>query len=302
MVDVSELIKAISTLLWPIFAFCALFCFKKEIAEMIVRIKKGKLLGQEFEMSESLNQLRVSAVTLSAGVASIANPAKFVSITEEDVEDIAILKSQLAITTIIQEAERSPKAALRLLASELEKEAIQIIAVIGKLEGRKHVTITKAVADLDSYYGGLPEYVSSSLLHFWNIRNKLIHGENADDSSILSAIDSGIIILKALQSLPKETNWVHNPGVEIYSDSECKNPIPNIKGLILKTVSPSGTKTKYQIFPTTINSYIKGKRVGSEWNFQNVWNSAWYIDPETNEVRQAWISSAEFTGRHLDEL
>ncbi|HCG5526981.1 TPA: hypothetical protein NJ013_004389 [Vibrio parahaemolyticus] len=54
MNEISELLKAIAALLWPIFAFVTLFVFKDQIAEAIGRLRKGKLLGQELELSDSL--------------------------------------------------------------------------------------------------------------------------------------------------------------------------------------------------------------------------------------------------------
>jgi len=42
--------------------------------------------------------------------------------------------------------------------------------------------------------------------------------------------------------------------------------------------------------------------VSWEWNMNNVWEAAWYRDPDTNEVKPAWSSSAEFIGRDLNNL
>ena len=61
MKEVSALLQAISSLLWPIFAFVTLFLFKKQIGDAIGRFKKGKLLGQEFELNDSIKNLHHSA-------------------------------------------------------------------------------------------------------------------------------------------------------------------------------------------------------------------------------------------------
>jgi vacuolar-type H+-ATPase subunit I/STV1 len=192
MSEISELIKAIASLLWPIVAFVALFMFKAQIADIVSRLKRGKVLGQELELSDSLEQLHKSASELSNEVASI--PSEVVEDTEQPTEEIQ--SSDETIKNIIHEASKSPKTSLILLATEIEKEARQTLASVGKLKGRRSISISQAISELDSHYG-LPRHVSSSLRLFWDTRNKIIHGGEADDRSILSAIDSGVTILKA---------------------------------------------------------------------------------------------------------
>lgn len=297
MAELSKLIEAIAALLWPLAALTALLLFKSQIADLLSRIKKGKLLGQEVELSESLEQLQKSASELSNEVASIP------SVQSESPEEAAeeSRSSEEIITNIVHEASRSPKTAIILLASEIEKEARQTLASVGKLQGRRNIPISQAISELDSHYG-LPKHVSSSLRLFWDIRNKIIHGGEADERNTLSAIDSGVTILKAIQALPRETNWVHHPGVEVYSDPECKNIIKGTKGVILKSASSSGARIFYRIFPTTKTYFKKGHRVTWEWSVENTWSDAWYRDIETNEIKLAWNSSAEFVGRDLGEI
>lgn len=295
MSEISELLKALASLLWPIFAFVVLFLFRSQLAEAIGRFKKGKLLGQEVELNDSLVSLQRSASQLSEEVSAIPS-------SEVESSDSNELKDdESSVKTIIHEAARSPKAALILLAAEIEKEAKQTLASIGKLKGRKSVNLRQAIDELDSHYG-LPRHISSSLRLFWETRNKIIHGGETDERNILSAIDSGVSILKSLQALPRETNWVYHPGVPIYSDPECTVPIKNGKGVMLKSASSSGAKIFYRIFPTTRTHFEKGRKVAWEWSNDNTWSDAWYRDPESNEIKPAWGSSMEFIGRHLDEV
>ncbi len=292
----AEMINAIAALLWPIFSLITVVLFKKEISYLIGRIKKGTFLGQEIELTESLQELKQSASLLSEEVAALPSHQKNQD-QEREIEE----SEENTIKNIIQKASRSPKAALLLLATEIEKEARQTMACIGLLNGRKSISLVQAINELDEHYG-LPRHVSSSLKLFWETRSRIIHGGHEDEGNIFSAIDSGASILQSLQSLPRESNWVYHPGVEIFSDSECKVKIDNAKGIILKSQSPSGAKTFYRIFPTTRKNYIKGNKVSWEWSFKNRWSSAWYKDPDSGEVKPAWSSSAEFTGRHLDEV
>jgi hypothetical protein len=299
MREFSELLKAIASLLWPILGFVVLIIFRVEIARAIARIKKGKFFGQEFELSDELVKLQQAATDASEEVASL--PRTEIEQTMAETEKDTSSFYDDSIRSIIKEAGRSPKTALILLASELEKEARHTLASIGKLKPDRKLTFSQIVEELDSHYG-LPKYVTSSLRLFWDTRNRIIHGGETEDRNIISAIDSGITILRAIQSLPRETNWVHHEGVPIYTDPKCEHLIPNVKGVILRTESSSGTIVSYRIFPSTKTHFKKGKRVAWEWSFEKIWPDAWYRDPETNQVKKAWRSSAEFIGRNLDEV
>ncbi|MEF9481091.1 hypothetical protein OWR21_02415 [Ralstonia sp. 1B3] len=290
----AALLQAIAAILWPVFAFTALFVFRAQIADLAKRLKKGKLLGQEIELSDSLDKLTLAVESAQSEVASLPNAV----IPEKTLGEQAV--QQDIVRRIIDEAGRSPKAALIMLASELEKVARQTLAITGHLNGRRFVPMREAIEQLHKAYG-LPTHVPSSLKHFWEIRNRLIHGGEGNDEDILRAIDSGISILKALQALPSEINVVHDPGVTVYLDAGATTPIEGVKGVILETHSPGGVSKSFRIFPTR-NIFIKGKEVSWEWNMGLVISNSWYKDPVSGEIRKAWESAAEFVGRHLDEI
>ena len=145
--------------------------------------------------------------------------------------------------------------------------------------------------------------MSSSLNLFWDTRNKIIHGRETEEGDVLSAIDSGVTILRSLQALPRELNIVYKSGVPIYSDPECQIEITDATGIILENRSASGAQTSYSIFPTTRTHFEVGRRVAWEWNMNRIWQDAWYRDPlDPGTIEQAWHSSAEFIGRHLDDI
>lgn len=294
MKEFATLIEAIAALLWPILVFVALFTFKKQIVHLIGRIKKGKLLGQEIELSESLAQLDKSALAVAKQVVSL--PAKESGPPKSDA------KEKDSVKDVLHEAARSPKAALILLASEIEREARHILASVGHLRGRRHVPFSQALGELDKQFGGLAGHVSGSIKHFGEARSKLVHGGEATTDDILRAIDSGVIILNALRAIPLELNVVYHPGVDIFEDHLCKNMLPNVKGVILETETPGGTRKFFRIFPTTHKHFRKGQRVAWEWNDQLVWGPAWYKDPDSGEIKNAWSSSMEFVGSNLNEV
>ncbi|HRH16974.1 MAG TPA: hypothetical protein PLS22_05925 [Aquabacterium sp.] len=293
MNDIAALISAIASLLWPLFAFAVLALYRKQLGDLIARFRKGKLLGQEFELDESLNKLEQSATAVAEEVAAL--PA---SVTNDGPIDPTDDPSG----AILREASRSPKAALLLLASELERQARQLLASVGHLKGQKFVPLSQALEVLQKQFGGLPGHIPSSLKLFWEVRNRLVHGGQADDEEILRAIDSGITILKALRAFPRETNYVYHPGVEVFKDPGCSIPWQNTKGVILETETPGGTQRFFRIFPTTRAHFQTGRRVAWEWGSGTIWNDAWYKDPDSGEIKLAWNSSMEFVGRHLEDV
>jgi hypothetical protein len=295
MQEFAVLLQALAALLWPAFAFTTLFVFKKQLANLLTRLKKGKLLGQEIELNESLEKLQQAAQDAQVEVAALPQPSPPPKSEAESIQDQNIAQR------IIGEAAISPKAALISLAAELERLAREVLATTGHLRGRRFVPIQQAIAEVHQSYG-LAAHVPSSLHHFWDVRNRLIHKNEGTDEDILRAIDSGISILRALQAMPREVNVVHDPNVPVFSDQALTTPITNVHGVLLETHSPGGVSKTFRIYPSSQSHFAKGKQVSWEWNMSLVVGQAWYRDPTTGESKEAWSSSAEFIGRHLDEL
>lgn len=296
MSEFAALLQAIAALLWPVFAFTALFVFRRQIADLAKRLKRGKLLGQEIELNESLEALNKSAKSVEQEVAALLAPVTSQTTTVEQ----APLEED-TVRLILSEAAKSPKAALILLASELEKLALQILASTGHFQGRRFMPIHRAIEELQRTLG-LPAHVQSSLRLFWNARNRLVHGGEGTDEDILRAVDSGLTILKSLQALPRETNIVYEPSVPVYVDPTLSVEMTGARGVILETTAPGGAAKSLRIFPTTRTHFQKGKQVAWEWNLQQVFPQAWFRHPDTQVSAEAWSSASEFIGRHLDDL
>jgi hypothetical protein len=295
MQEYASLIQAIAALLWPLFAFTALFVFRSQIADIARRLKKGKLFGQEVELEESLDRLTRSAESATSEVAALL-PAPATERSTEQVEG-----EEVVVRRILSEAARSPKAALISLSSELERLAREVLATTGHLNGRRVVPVQQAITELHHTYG-LPSHVPSSLEHFWDVRNRVVHRGEGTNEDILRAIDSGVSILRALQAMPRETHVVCDPDVRLFGDEELKHQIEHVHGVLLEALSPGGASRSLRIYPSTRTHFARGKRVSWEWNMGVVVGPAWYRDAATGTSKQAWHSSAEFVGRHLDEL
>lgn len=295
MGDIATLLEAIAALVaalfWPALAFTVLFLFKKEIRELLGRIRRGVLMGQEIELDE----LDQSAAAAELEVAALPRSEEFDEQAPHTPED------EDAIRRVLNEAGRSPKAALLLLRSEMEREANELLGAYGLLRGRSYVPLREAIQMLQQQ-GALPGHVPSSLNMFLDVVNRLVHGGEAKDDDVLRAIDSGITILRAIRAIPHETNLVYHPGVDLYADPQGRHVQVGSKGVILETESPGGATTSRRIYPTTRDHFQKGKRVAWEWNLDHIYGEMWYQDPDTQQMEKAWDSSMEFVGRHLEDL
>ena len=299
MGQIAELIGAVASLLWPILGFWALLAFRSDIADLIGRLKKGKILGHQFEFDPQLRELHEVADQATSEAADL--PRAIAEPDDNSASDIAHAEADGPVQMLLETAAQSPRAALLLSASEMEKEAREVLASVGKLPSGRPLRFLRVIGLLDSHYG-LPKHVVQGLRLFLDQRNRLVHGRFANDPEILSALDSGLTILRALQSLPRERNWIKHAGVPIFSDEACLHELPGVKGVILRTESANGLKTSQRIFPSTKTHFQKGKRVSWEWNLDRVWPAAWYRDPESGQAKSAWSSSGEFVGRHFEDL
>lgn len=297
MKEIAELLTAIGALLWPAFAFTVFLTYRREFGTLLQRIRRGKLLGQEIELEDSLNQLEKSAKAAVIEVAAVT----------EDVGELSprpsldIAREDTSVQKILEEASKSPKAALLFLAAEVERELRRLLASTGWHQGERVFGLREGF-DILQRIDLLPRHVASSVRLFSEMRNRLVHGADATSDDVLRAVDSGVTILKALRAIPHEVNVVHHPGVEIYADASASAPIEGVRGVILETTSPGGANKMLRIFPTTKTHFAKGQRVAWEWNGTRVFGPAWYRDPATSEVKSAWVSSMEFTGRNIEEV
>jgi hypothetical protein len=149
----------------------------------------------------------------------------------------------------------------------------------------------------------LPENVLDALRQFTEVQSLIVHGRpGVSDDEVLRAIDSGLVILRAIQAIPHETHIVERAGVSLFSDAEGKAPREDCKGVILETHSAGGAIRRQGIYPTTRSHFRKDLRVAWEWNPKLKWGETWYRDPDSGDMAYAWSESIEFCGRNIDEL
>jgi hypothetical protein len=293
----ADILNGFAAVLWPLLIAFAIFIFRDQIASLVRRLRKGKAFGAEAEFDKELAALNVEVnkakEETGANVEADAHDQSSGAIVAEPEARLERPSSDDIRTNVLAEAARSPRLGLMLLSAEIDRLAGRIAAATGQHERR---TLRE---QLDLWRRQLPPHTSAAYRLFSHVRNRIVHGSDASEAEILRAIDSGLALYEALASIPIEKNVVAHPGVDIFGDAACTQPLEG-KGLIMETTH-QGNKT-FRIYPTTMTHFQPGMRLTWEWNMNRVWGEAWYRDPDTGEIKHAWNSSAEFIGRDLDQL
>lgn len=296
-----QLIEALAKLagatLWPLVVLVLAALFKREISSFTRRIKKGKLLGNEFELAEELDNF--------AKTAEKAQQEIYVPPENEDLagaRNTAQEAEEGDTEKVISVASENPEFGLILLARKIEEEMKRLLAMGGHLRGRRALSYR----DMAEYLGknaAVSENLRKSLEIFWDVRNKIVHGHSEiTREDLIRTIDIGLTVLSAIRSIPHEKNIVAHPGADMFSDPEGNHPIEGAKALVLETTTPGGARKLHRVFPTTKTDYRIGMTVAWEWNMSNTWGQCYYRDPWTKKIKQAWSSAAEFVGRDLDAI
>jgi len=203
---------------------------------------------------------------------------------------------------IIELSAKQPKFGLMEVDNEINNTIRKIMYNTGWNQSVNNVSIQSSLEFL-VINGILPSNILSSIKLFSNIKNKVVHGkEDIADSEIIKVIDIGMALLKTIKSIPQTTHRVYKTNVAIYQDEECKIQRSNVVGLILEEKSPGNSIINYNIYPTTNRDYKVGILLSWEWNINNTYGKSYYVEPDTNNIKLAWDSSAEFIGKDIEIL
>jgi hypothetical protein len=103
---------------------------------------------------------------------------------------------------VLREAARSPKLGLVLLSTKIERAIRELIADTPYNRSRSGIR-PRAMAEALASAGQLSEETSQAVGLFLSVRNRIVHGEEADYDEITRAIDSGTRLLRLLLSRPR---------------------------------------------------------------------------------------------------
>jgi len=316
---IEDVLRGVAYLLWPLVALLAIIVFRPEIRDVLRRIRKGKFFGQEIELDKSLDRLESEVQALpdipipppapeepdrDIEVRDSGTGREDIQLTVERLRDTRLPAESSAesdIDDIINQSGSSPRVALILLSATLERSARRLLAATGHIG---ELTRTPSLPQMIQLLERVTSLEPGSLdvyRNFYAIRNQIVHGRGEVTSpEILRAIDSGISLLRALDNVPRERNFVYHSGVPIYGNAEGTELLVG-RAIMLTTMSPSG-EASIRVFPTLRAHFQPGMEVAWEWNSGQQWGRAWYLDPDSGQLLHAWDGSMEFIGRDLDEL
>ena len=295
MNDVAEIIRALAALAWPVVVGVFLWQFKGELARLLARLQKASGPGFDLEFSEQLDELQRSAEAAAEAVPAIEAGQS------ADAADDALRP----VREIVEEAARSPRAALMLLAAEIERRVRRVAAQRGALWANPDVWRNRPVTSNTLREFDMPQPVLDAVDQFRRVRNRIVHGRHVGEDEIWRAIDSGLMILDALERAPREVNVVYAPRVPLYSDAEGVHEREDVHGVVLKTFhSDTPDEHQLRIFPTTRDHHREGQLVAWQWNTDTTvaWGESWYRHPDTGQIEYAFSGSAEFIGPPLDDI
>ncbi|PZU99519.1 MAG: hypothetical protein DCF32_18605 [Leptolyngbya sp.] len=286
-----ELIVALSNWLWPLVALITLLVYRKPIAALLSRIKKGELFGQGLELEPAVDEFQ--QVVEQAGKEVDRLPSTSLQ-TEESKQ------TNVDVNAILDDSKGSPELAIIRLSNLLENESKAILGSMGFLPRTLRISVYRAIQELN-YRGLLPESTINSLKKFWELRSKIVHGRaDINEKEILRVLDIGIDLLKTIRSIPHEVHAVHAV-IEVYDDPECTIKRGSVRALVIDSQVPDGGFMRRLFHTTKIDYYQPGKRVAWEWNLTNNIRESWYVDPIDGSKKKVG-GSLDFIGRQIDEL
>jgi ribosomal protein S6E (S10) len=113
---------------------------------------------------------------------------------------------------ILEEAIQSPAVAMMRLSLEVDRQLRLILAVIGQLKDYTGQSPSEALDLIGKSIEGsaIPVELRDTLKSFWNLRNMVVHGGNAQQGFAMRALDYGFRILRMLQAIPRPSYVVRS--------------------------------------------------------------------------------------------
>jgi hypothetical protein len=180
-------VKVDSTTVW-LLLIAALVFLLPEVKAIIPYIRKLKVAGVEVELREDLVKLASEVDEARKSVAEIGAAS-------------ASQEAYSSIDGILRETSKDPRAALLLLASKLEEQVRNRMNSNQQPFGHRFRPLPQMVEE-GIKAGLFPEEVLPAFRDFWNIRNRVAHGEafEVSNASIVSLISLGTELLKLVST------------------------------------------------------------------------------------------------------
>lgn len=188
-------------------------------------------------------------------------------------------------------------AAILMLAIDIEREVLFLAGTLGLRNRAKTGSLRECVQLLQEQKVITPE-IASALMEFAQLRNQIVHATirfTAEDPALISALDSGLRLLRLLKRVPRPIYTVKRAKVPLFRDPEKKEQIAGVFGVILEVITQDGM-VEERIFPAG-RDFTEGEIVGWDWDMTRSYGKAYYWDETLKRVRSGWDSSAAFAGK-----
>jgi hypothetical protein len=304
----------VGRLAWPGVSLIIACLFRPEIRKLVNRLRK--LHGPGFDLeTEKIEAQQLEVETLEIREehypenpvtpatqrlpASGPPPAQIPSTAEAAAVE---QPNTRLLDSLLTQAVDAPKAIVVIVRQLVETELRKLFALSGyysRVGGQsRRISLSEMLTNAKEVNLLSPDLVSS-VNKFTSLADAVVHGTLGQNVSV-DVITAGLNIVNALRSIPSQRNFVYLTDIPIYSDSQCSVRTRG-HGIVLEAlVPPNGART-LSIFPTTRSHFQKGKEVAWEWNMANQWGETWYRN-EAGQIATAWGASAEFIGRHLEDI
>ena len=95
--------------------------------------------------------------------------------------------------------------------------------------------------------------------------------------------------------MPARPYRVLHADLPFCSDPECRSTVEGARLVVLCSEDPRQRHQVRECMPTR-KKYQSGQLV--EWGLNNkkIWQSGWYVNPETGAIEKAWTQAVEFAG------
>ncbi len=266
--SVSNLIDAIARLMWPVLAAVVLILNWSSVKRLFGRLQR----------------LSAGPVAFDFGV--IEEKAEKI---KDELDAEAQAAPQVEVVTVPPSAPGKESAG----GANLSRAEVALLIVQVEEETRRVTEGSRPMGTFPSLRARsryLPPNVREVVADLIPLRNAVIHGEALSQEDMNAASSLAREVLAVLRGLPV----VAHPSLTLYEDREATRARSDVAGVQVSTSSQEG-EVELRVFPTT-RSYAAGAIVTLEFGSRS-WNTSWYRDPKSDEVRLAFGSSVEFTGR-----
>ena len=202
--DLADIIQALASLAWPGAAITIAYWFRAEIRALLSRVRKGKGFGFEFELEElrektEAAEVRVEGPQISGELNIRLDDARLsAEATAGTAPTFARAGAQDAIEEVLRDSTRSPRLGLMLLSAKIDRAAWELGQGLITLSPKSRAPTLREMVRQLVQIGMLPVEAAEALELFQKVRNRIVHGHDADDDEVAGAIDSRTRLLRLL--------------------------------------------------------------------------------------------------------